>query len=296
VSLGLYPGATVAQVDAWIDEIAGLGASHVALVASWQQADVTATAIAPGNAAVPDDLVRAAARHAGERGLAVVVFPMLALERVAAGEWRGTLRPRDPAVWWRAYERFILHYAAIAAASGASGLVIGSELGSTEGWRERWNHLAGRVEQVFAGDLIYSANWDHYQEVSFAARIDVLGVSAYFELDGGRPPTVDRLVRAWAPLRRQLASFARARGVRLWLSELGYPSRRGAAARPWDYTGDQPADAEEQRRCFEAARRAWAGAQELEGVLVWNWYPDGPRGYTPRGKPAEKVLRAWFRE
>ena len=36
----------------------------------------------------------------------------------------------------------------------------------------------------------------------------------------------------------------------------------------------------------------------LAGALFWNWWgPGGPedRWYTPKGKPAEAVLRRWFR-
>jgi hypothetical protein len=283
VALGLYPGSTADQARAWVDEIASLGAGHVSLVVSWEQADVTSTAIAPGQAAVADDLVRAAAARAAERGLRVVVFPLLALRRIETGEWRGTLRPADPAAWWRAYEQFILHYADLAAQVGAAGLVIGSELGSTEGWRERWFHLAGQVEQRFHGDLIYSANWDHYDKVSFAARVDVLGISAYY-------PLAD-LPRARAALTR----FARDRRLRLWLTEVGYPSRAGAADRPWDYTSSAARDDAEQQRCYRRFIDVWDDTPALEGVFFWNWYPDGERGYTPRGKPAEALLRQWFK-
>jgi hypothetical protein len=279
VSLGLYPGTTEADARRWVDEIADLGANQVALVVSWEQQDVRATEIRPGGA---DTLLLAAAAHARRRGLQVTVFPLLAVRSLAAGEWRGTLRPRDPAAWWRAYERFIVHHAELAARAGAAALVIGSELGSTEGWRERWYHLAGLVEARFRGLLVYSANWDHYDQVSFAARIDVLGISSYF-------PLAD-LPRA----RTELLRFARARGTRIWLTEVGYPSRAGAAARPWDYTTPAARDDAEQRRCYETFVKTWAGTPELEGVFIWNWYPDGERGYTPRGKPAEQTLRQWY--
>ena len=49
----------------------------------------------------------------------------------------------------------------------------------------------------------------------------------------------------------------------------------------------------------EAFVRAWSGQKEPAGTLWWEWTPgaggaeDG--SYTPKGKPAEAVLRAWFR-
>ena len=68
-----------------------------------------------------------------------------------------------------------------------------------------------------------------------------------------------------------------------------------AGARPWDYTTGTARDDGEQRRCYEAAIKTWANTPGLQGVFFWNWFPDGDRGYTPRGKPAEQVLRSWYR-
>jgi hypothetical protein len=283
VALGLYPGSTEPQVRQWIDEIWDVGANSVSLVVSWEQRDVRSNVIVPGRSWVDDELVLAAIRHARARGLKVVLFPLLVVEKLGPGEWRGTVRPTDPDRWWRAYEGFIGHYASLASKGGAEALVIGSELGSTEGWRERWYHLAGLVEDRFKGTMIYSANWDHYTHVSFTARIHVLGISAYY-------PVAD-LPRARADLIR----FARGRRIDLWLTEVGYPSRAGAGARPWDYTTGAARDDGEQRRCYQTMVKTWANTPGLQGVFIWNWYPDGDRGYTPRGKPAEQVLRAWYR-
>jgi hypothetical protein len=283
-----------------IDEIARLGATHVALVVSWAQPDIRSNRIArkPGVTA-SDRLLRRALRRARARGLATIVFPILTVDRTRTGEWRGTVAPRSPAVWWRSYERFILHYAAIAAAEKAEVMLVGSELGSTEGWRERWNHLIGQVKRRFDGPVAYSANWDHYHRVSFWRRLDILGVTGYFELTSDRDASVADLTRAWARQRDRLVAFAATRpGVELWLSEVGYVSRDGAATRPWDYHLATRIDLEEQRRCYRALRAAWSGVAALRGVVIWNWYGAGGAadgGYTPKGKPAERVLRDWWR-
>ena len=81
------------------------------------------------------------------------------------------------------------------------------------------------------------------------------------------------------------------------LTEVGYASRDGAAGAPWDYTGRGKLDLEEQRRCYAALRDAWSGVEELGAIFIWNWHGKGgrrDRDYTPRGKPAEKVLRKWW--
>jgi hypothetical protein len=299
MALGLWgDGRTdVGRFDRAIDEIAALGATHVALVTTWSQRDVRDVRVAPGVRTVDDATVRHAMAHARQAGLDVLLFPILTLDQVAPGEWRGTLAPRDVDAWWQSYERFILHHAAMAAEGGAESLLVGSELGTTEAWRDRWYHLIGRVERVFAGRLVYSANWDHYRQVSFWSRVDVVGVTGYFELARGRDPGEDELGRGWAAVQGELTAFAAAQGKPLWLTEVGYASMDGAAARPWDYSMDAAVDVEEQRRCYAAFVAAWSGVDALRGVFFWIW--DGPggardRGYTPRGKPAEAVLRQWL--
>jgi hypothetical protein len=299
MALGLWPNGRddPARFDSAIDEIAALGATHVALVTTWSQRDVRDVRVTPGVRTIDDATVRHAMARARQAGLAVLVFPIITLDRVAPGEWRGTLAPRDVDAWWQSYEGFILHYATIAAEGGAESLLVGSELGTTEAWRDRWYHLIGRVERVFEGRLVYSANWDHYRHVSFWPRVDVIGVTGYFELARGRSAGVDELGRAWQRVRDELTAFAAAQGKPLWLTEVGYTSTDGAAARPWDYGTDAPVDVEEQRRCYAAFIAAWSGVDALRGVFFWIWDGAGgarDRGYTPRGKPAEAVLRQWL--
>lgn len=274
------------------------GATSVAIVVSWQQRDMRSTRIAPSPKVTASDRELSRALDlARQQGLAAVVFPILVVEETGPGKWRGTLRPKDVGQWWLSYERFILHYAAIAARHDAEALVIGSELGFAETWRDRWYHLISRIERIYDGELIYSSNWDHFEQVSFAHRLDRFGVSAYFPLSKSDRASYGELARTWRRHRDRLVAFARQRNVSLWLTEVGYPSRNGAAVRPWHYGGDAELDVEEQRRCFAALIAAWHGVEELDGLLVWNWWGDGgltDTDYTPRGKPAEALLQRWF--
>ncbi len=305
IALGLYPGARnrpmerrLTEITSAIDEIALAGANYIALITTWAQRDVYAVDIAPSDATIEDDLVRRAAAHAHARGLNVVIFPILTVEQRSQGQWRGTIQPRDVDVWWQAYERFIVHYADIARATSARALMIGSELGSTEAWRDRWYHLISRVEGRYRGRLLYSANWDHYHLVSFWPRLDAIGVTGYFELTRDRNASEDVLQEAWQRIREQLLQFAKARHKPLIITEVGYTSVDGTATRPWDYGMRGPIDHEEQRRAYSAFVAAWRGTAALQGVFFWNWYGTGgddDRGYTPKDKPAGRVLKSWFR-
>lgn len=272
-----------------------LGASRVALVVSWAQDDVAATILAADSrTTVSDAVLGRVIDQAHDRGLEVLVFPIVTLRETAPGKWRGTLAPSDIDTWWRAYESFIEHYANIASKHATRALLVGSELGSTEGWRDRWFHLISRVEKRFDGELLYSANWDHYERVSFWSRLDAVGVTGYFELGDAATVSDAALLRTWRHHRDTLAAFSAKVGLPLVLTEVGYPSRKTALSRPWDYASTATVDERAQARGFAALAAAFDTPARLGGVYIWNWYPDGPGGYTPRGKRAEQVIGKWF--
>ncbi|MBX3251683.1 MAG: hypothetical protein KF901_31185 [Myxococcales bacterium] len=82
------------------------------------------------------------------------------------------------------------------------------------------------------------------------------------------------------------------------LTEVGYPSRRGAARAPWDDGPGAPVvDLEQQRVLVGAFCDAFAERGVIEGFYAWNWFGvGGPRdtGFTLRGKPAGRALEACF--
>lgn len=286
--------------DSMIDEIATLGASHLSLVVQWSQPDISASSLGPDpKETLPDARLRGLIRRARARGVEVMLFPILWVAQRKIGEWRGTLAPIDPEAWWLSYERFVMHYAQIAQDEGASIYSIGSELASLEGEEPRWRALIAQVRAVFKGRLIYSANWDHYAEVPFWDALDLVGLTAYYELTKDRDASLAELTDAWRKIRDVLLDWRELAGVKapLVFTELGYPSIDGTATAPWDYTRNAPVDLEEQRRALEAFRRAWGHRDELAGVFFWNWFgPGGPkdRWYTLKGKPALDVVKRWY--
>jgi hypothetical protein len=301
VTLGLFGPEPAIAYSQQLDEIQSLGATDVSLLVTGFVWDIQGSEVFawPGMTSTPEqvmDLIGAARK----RGLETMVFPILRLGWRGQRDWRGILRPADEAAFFDSYERFILAYAQAAQRAGASAFVVGSELGSTQHREQRWRSLIARVRAVFAGRLLYSANWDAYEAVPFWDALDAIGVSAYYELsqDPARRPAIEAMVAAWAPIRQRLVAFARAQRKPLVLTELGYPSRVGAASSPWDDARPLPPDQEEQRRCFVAFARAFADAQELAAVYLWLWSGRGgpsDASYTPRGKAAELMLREFYR-
>lgn len=299
VSLGLFSADPNFDYQPLLEEVAATGATHISVAWVWWQEDVRALVIEPrpGWSATPEQIVRTL-RAARALGLHVTAFPILRLAKVGPKEWRGVIRPDDEDRWWESYRSFTLEAARLAVAGGAQRLSIGSELLSREAQRPRWIGLIERVRLAAPPlELMYSANWDHFQPVSFWDAVDIIGVTAYFELTKDLEADEASLAAAWAPARAQLLEHARRVGKPLVISEVGYPSLDGGAAWPWDETRKAPVDLEEQRRAYAAFVTAWSQTPELRGVYFWNWFGFGgplDTNYTPRGKPAAEVLRAWY--
>jgi hypothetical protein len=285
-------------------ELPPLGVSHVAIFVRLYQPDGASPAPARHPLRSPgDEAIRRTVEQARAEGLEVALVPMLLLERPEPEEWRGNIRPPSWERWFAGYRRELLHLARLAEHAGVTTLAVGSELSTAEGQTERWLRLIADVRAEFTGALTYSANWDHYRDVPFWAALDYIGLSGYYELTTEQPPGddpgQDTLLEAWRRQRRLLTGWRKQKGLRapLLFLELGYESKDGCAARPWDYTRRGGVDLEEQRRCYAAFAEAWRGAPELAGVFFYEWWGEGgarDASYTPRGKPALEVVRELF--
>lgn len=300
VALGMYFLDDQRSYSSYLWEISQLGATHVSMVVAWSQPDVRDPSIAsrPERTVSDADLL-AAIGSAHAFGLQVMLFPIVWVEERAPGEWRGRIEPDDLDAWWTAYNAFILHYAALAEAADVELLSVGSELGSMEPYDERWRDLIARTRNAYGGELLYSANWDHYDRTPFWDAVDYIGVTGYHELTDieEHVPDVDGIASAWAPIVADLSALADRHDRDLVVTELGYVSQRGAARRPWDYTRAGTVDLDAQYDLYRGTYRAWHDAPRLGGVYFWNWFGAGgasDNGYSPRNKPAEQVVRFWF--
>ncbi|HET9481327.1 MAG TPA: hypothetical protein VFP98_06175 [Candidatus Polarisedimenticolia bacterium] len=296
---GLFARNDPAHTDRGLAEMKALGVDSICIMIPWVIPDVRSTSMAPRNDMTPSDASLVyAMRKAHGMGMTVLLMPFLYVDRMEEGEWRGTLAPGDWNVWFERYGEFVLHYAALAGEHKVAYFSVGSELCSTESRREDWLRLIGRVRHVYKGLVTYSANWDHRDSLSFAASLDLLGMNAYFELSRDEEPGEADLAAAWSRLREDIEAWRRPFGKRLLITEVGYPSRRGTASDPWNYDKPDPVpDPAGQLACYRAFRTAWSGDPALQGVYFYIWWGDGgpgDTGYTPRGKPAEQVIRDWY--
>ena len=83
-------------------------------------------------------------------------------------------------------------------------------------------------------------------------------------------------------------------------TEIGVRSIAGAARAPWDWQVSGRIDLTGQKRWYQAALRTFAARDWMKGLFWWQRYTDPTVGghgrqLQPHGKPAEVVLRAWFK-
>ncbi len=301
VSLGLFSEDAGWSYAPLLDEIRALGADHVQLVVALYQENGSSTELFdhPRFTAPREAIVRTI-RQAHRRHLAVLLFPIVRLLHPRDGEWRGTLAPTSRAAWMVSYGSALDRLAEIAAAEKVEALSIGSELSTLDTDVTPWRDIVAGVRHRFTGELVYSANFDHYEKTVLFDLTSKIGMCAYFSLsDEGHPATQADVTARWQKLRTQLTALSDRRHQPLLLTEVGYLSQRGATAWPWREESQQPVDLDEQTRAYRAFVAAWKDAPPslLGGVYFWNWYGwGGPHsgGYTPRGKPAAEVIRRFF--
>lgn len=291
------------SIEEDLKHLKSLGVNWVAVVVTWYQSELSSTVIAPvpERSAEDEDVVKLL-RYLHKLEMNAFLRPMV---DVSDGHWRGEIEfssEADWAAWFQSYEAFLMHYAELAAREGVGLFSVGVELEGTVQQEREWRQLIGRVRRVFAGPLLYSANWDGFQNVPFWDALDYVGIDAYFELDTDPDSelTPDVLAAAWSPWVEPLEAFAAGVSQPIVFTEIGARSVQGASRRPWDWLREAPISLEEQANYYEAAFQVFWGRPWLAGLYWWAWLPDPKRGgadddgYSPRGKPAEEILKSWY--
>lgn len=295
------------QYHRLIPEIAALGANTVLFVVhGWQEhAGTLDLHIDARKTPEAKDLGRLI-DHATANGLQVILMPIVLLEHPRNNEWRGRIIPegQDWDNWFKRYTSFIVQFAHIAERHHVAVLMVGSELIKTETYTNRWKRVIQEVRQNYRGKLGYSSNWDHYQttKIGFWPLLDYVGMTTYYDLAKAANPEMKEIDENWAKIKTDIQAFQREVNKPIIFTEVGWCSQEGSAHEGWNYYANQKATAkghEEQLRLYKSFLKTWADAPGIGGIIWWEW--DTTEGgkddynYTPRGKPAETLLREWFK-
>jgi hypothetical protein len=244
------------------------------------------------------------AREAQKRGWFVLLKPQI---WVGGGHWPGDVDFATEEEWdtfFDNYTYWIMHYALLAEQEKIGGLCLGTELVKTTlKHPERWREVIRKVRKVYGGQLTYAANWgEEFEGFTFWDDLDAIGLNSYYPISESDAPIDEELLagaRRWMKL---AAEVSQKTDRPLWLTEVGYRSVTNAWKNPHAESGDRPADAEAQARCYRAMLTAAGETPELSGMFLWKWpsYLGRRSGrhqekeFCIGGKPAAQELGAFY--
>lgn len=213
------------------------------------------------------------AREAQKRGWFVLLKPQIWL---GGGHWPGDVDFATEEEWdafFDSYTYWIMHYALLAEQEQIGGLCLGTELVKTTlKHPDRWREIIRKVRKVYGGQLTYAANWgEEFEGFTFWEELDAIGLNSYYPISESDAPTDQELLggaRRWMAL---AAEVSRKTDRPLWLTEVGYRSVANAWKNPHADSGDRPADADAQARCYRAMLTAAGETPELSGMFLWKW-------------------------
>ena len=233
--------------------------------------------------------------------LRIVLMPKILLSDPRGNDWRGKIQPTSWDAWFDDYKHFVVRYAELAEARHVEIFLVGSELISTEKLTDSWRDVIAAVREKYKGRVSYSANWDHYRGIRFWDDLDLIGMTTYHKLSDDPKPSMATLRESWKDIRERILEWQREVGKPILFTEAGWASQEGCSVEAWNYYRHEQATPEglaEQKDCYEAFVEAWSGQPDVIGLLWWEWTADAggstDYGYTPKGKPAERVLRDLF--
>jgi hypothetical protein len=209
--------------------------------------------------------------------------------------------------WETAYSKYLMSFVELATKYNVEMFCIGTEINhSTDERPLFWKNLIENIRKSYRGKLTYSANWDHYDKISFWKELDFVGISSYFPLDDAKTPDINTLQKKWKPICKELHKFSRKVNKPILFTEYGYLAIDGCAGKTWEIEPKRksiPMNDQAQANAFEALWSSMSKQNYWAGGFMWKWFPEGlghegvpTKDYSPQGKAGEKILEKWFKK
>jgi hypothetical protein len=276
--------------------VSALGIDTVVLpVLAWQDKAQSTDICFSSENTVSDDEVKVICARAHQKGLRVILKPMV---NVKDGTWRAHINffdvdvPGEPCWndWFASYTAFMTHMAALAEEIDCFMFSVGCELVQSERREDEWRQLIKAVRGNYSG--LITLNTDKYQEdrVHFWDAVDVISSSGYYPT-GSWPVQIERISKVAQTYKKPL-----------FFLEAGCPSHTGASLMPNNWERVAPADEQEQAAYYREFFSATTGLPWFYGWALWDWPAnlyseesarlDG--GYCVYGKSAQQVIHTAF--
>ena len=207
----------------------------------------------------------------------------------------------DWLAWEKNYSNYILHFAHLADSLNIEMFCIGTELKLVVQNRPAlFTSIIDSIRTFYKGKIIYAANWDDYQNVSFWSRLDYIGIDGYFPLSSAATPSVKELVNRWQEKISEIEQFRSSLNKDIIFTEIGYKSVDQCAYEPWNPSSTK-LNIQAQSNSYQAFFEAFANKSWVKGAFIWKWYPDhqstggqNNKDYTPQNKPSEAIIKKCF--
>ncbi len=205
--------------------------------------------------------------------------------------------------WGESYSDYILSYAQVADSLDVEILCIGTEYRKAVTIRpDIWRKLISDVRKIYDGKVVYAANWDNYENVSFWDQLDYIGIDAYFPLSEQKNPALDHLTSKWDSIKTSIHSFSEEWNKPILFTEFGYQSIDYAADGHWKHDQDTlSVSMNNQVVAYQALFDTFWNESWFHGGFFWKWHSDHARAggvkdkqFTPQNKPAQKTIADWY--
>jgi len=204
--------------------------------------------------------------------------------------------------WENSYLKYILFYAELAQKYDVEMLCIGTELKEFVKARPKfWNTLIQDVRKIYAGKIIYAANWDNYDKIHFWTLIDYIGIDAYFPLSDSKLPLKKELLNAWKSWWSKIEASSKKVKKKIIFTEIGYRSIDYCAKTPWaSYENFGKENQQAQYNSLEAFFEIAKNKSFFYGAFLWKWHckehmPSiGNEKYTFQNKKAQQLVKSYY--
>lgn len=254
-----------------------------------------------------DDDVICAIEYAKKIGLKVCLKPMV---DCMDGVWRARIHfPEEGRAdyigrWFRSYQAFMLHYAAIAEKTGCEMLCTGCEMDGMDVCTDRVCAVIDEVRKVYHGLIMHNINHGDEFKYPWLSKVDVIGISAYYTLTDGEDISHEIMEISWLRIRDRLRDMHKHYSRPIMFAEIGIRNEHGCSKYPYDFKHrpEIPLDEDEQADFYDTAMKVFWNEQWFSGYFWWDWKArlsdddkiHQNRDFTVYGKKAESVLKKWY--
>lgn len=248
------------------------------------------------------EAIRACVKLAKKEGLNVMIKPHI---WIGHGTYTGHYSCATEEEWTefeKSYHDYIMAFIKIAEEEKVELFSIGTEWGKFVETRPQfWKGLIKDIRAVYSGELIYAANWDDYQKVSFWSDLDYIGIDSYFPLSLEANPKMSELLKSWKTIMPIIEQYSSSKKKKVVFTEFGFKSTTRATISPWEHKDQGIYSEKVQDLAFKSFFQTIWTKPWFKGGFIWKWYHDhkhaGGRGdtdFTPQNKLAEETIIKYF--